>query len=105
MLESRYQRNLIKKLKAIMPNCFIIKNDANYIQGLPDLLILNEDKWGALEVKRSPDAAVQPNQQYYVDLFNEMSFAAFIDPTNEEDVLYDLEQALQPRRKARLPKA
>lgn len=98
MLESRYQRDLIKKLEAMLPNCFIIKNDANYRQGLPDLLILFNDRWAMLEVKRSPNAAVQPNQQYYVELFDHMSFAAFIDPTNEEEVLNALEQSLYSRR-------
>jgi hypothetical protein len=37
-------------------------------------------------------------------LFDDMSFAAFIFPENEEDVLNDLQHALTARRPARFPK-
>lgn len=92
-LESQYQAKLIQKLCHIFPGCFILKNDSGYMQGVPDLLVLFEDKWAMLEVKESPTAAEQPNQRYYVEKLDSMSFAAFIYPENEEDVLYDLQQA------------
>ena len=92
-LESQYQAKLIQKLCQIFPGCFILKNDSGYMQGVPDLLVLFEDKWAMLEVKESPTAAEQPNQRYYVEKLDSMSFAAFIYPENEEDVLYDLQQA------------
>jgi hypothetical protein len=91
--ESQFQGKLIKKLKVIFPGCIVLKNDANYIQGFPDLTVLWKDKWALLECKRESEAHKQPNQQYYIDRGKAMSFAAFICPENEEDVLHDLQQA------------
>ena len=91
--ESQFQAKLIQKLKAMFPGCFVLKNDANYIQGFPDLTVMWKDKWALLECKRESEAHKQPNQQYYIDRGNEMSFARFISPENEEEVLHDLQQA------------
>ena len=66
-LEKIFQSELIKELKALFPGCIILKNDPTYIQGIPDLLILFEDKWAALEVKKSITASHRPNQEF-VDL-------------------------------------
>lgn len=90
MLENKFQAKLIKELKEEFPGCIVMKNDSSYIQGIPDLLILHEDKWAGLEVKKSANAKKQPNQEYYVDKMNEMSFAKFIHPENKEDVLNEL---------------
>lgn len=38
----------------IFPGCIVMKTDPNYIQGIPDLLILWNDKWATLEVKEVP---------------------------------------------------
>lgn len=86
-LESKYQKELIRKLQDIFVGCIVVKNDPNYIQGIPDLLILYKDKWAALECKRNGKASHRPNQDYYVSKMEEMSFAAFIFPENEEFVL------------------
>lgn len=91
--ESLFQAKLIRKLKAIFPGCIILKNDPTYIQGFPDLTILWKDKWALLECKRESEAHKQPNQQYYIDKGMKMSFASFICPENEEEVLNDLQQA------------
>ena len=93
-LERDFQAKLIKELRVIFKGCIIIKNDPNYIQGIPDLLILYNDRWAALEVKKSEHASHRPKQEYYVDLMNEMSFASFIYPENKEEVLYELQQTL-----------
>ena len=93
-LERDFQSKLIKELKVLFKGCVIIKNDPNYIQGIPDLLILYNDRWAALEVKKSRTAHHQPNQEYYVEMMNRMSFAAFIYPENKEDVLYELQQTV-----------
>lgn len=98
MRETRYQSNVIKKLKDLFPGCIILKNDPSYLQGIPDLVVFYGDKWATLEVKTSKDAPTQPNQPYYVELMNEMSFSAFIYPENEEEVLYALQQAFGNRR-------
>lgn len=92
--EAAYQRQLIVRLQEIFPDCFIIKNDAAVVQGIPDILILWGDRWAMLEVKVSLRAPVQSNQEYYVQMFSDMSFASFICPENEEQVLYDLQSAL-----------
>ena len=91
MLENKFQSNLIKEIKERFPGCIVMKNDSSYIQGIPDLLVLYKDKWGSLEVKKSANAKHQPNQDYYVDKMNEMSFSKFIFPENKDSVLGELE--------------
>lgn len=93
--ENKFQHELIKELKEKFPGCVVLKNDANYIQGIPDLSIFYKDKWATLEVKRSKDANHQPNQDYYVGLMDEMSFSRFIYPENKEEVLSELQQSFQ----------
>lgn len=90
MLENTFQANLIKELKDMFPGCIVMKNDSSYIQGIPDLLVLYNKKWASLEVKKSANAKRQPNQQYYVDKMEEMSFSKFIYPENKDEVLYEL---------------
>lgn len=93
-LERDFQAKLIKEIKNIFPGCIVMKTDPTYIQGLPDLLILNKDKWAALEVKRSEKASKRPNQDYYVNKMDNMSYASFIYPENKEDVLDELRKTL-----------
>lgn len=100
--ESDFQSKLIKELKNIFPGCFVLKNDANYIQGFPDLLILFNEHWGALEVKRGLYEDHQPNQDYYVDTLDDMSFSRFICPENKEQVLHELQQAFSTRGTTRI---
>ena len=87
LLESKFQAELKKEIKQRLPGCIVIKQDASQIQGIPDLLILHKDRWAALEVKAHAKAHRQPNQEYYVDKLDGMSYAAFIHPGNKEDVL------------------
>lgn len=101
MLENKFQANLIKEIKETFPGCIVMKNDSSYIQGIPDLLVLYKDKWASLECKKSANSRKQPNQEYYVGVMDEMSFSRFISPENKEEVLHDLQQALQPRRSSR----
>lgn len=91
MRENEYQSELIKTLKKRFPECIVIKEDASYIQGLPDLIILNNNKWATLEVKKSENEKHRPNQDYYVDKMDSMSFSRFIFPENEKEVLEQLE--------------
>lgn len=92
MLERDYQKKLVKKLKERFPGCYVIKNDAQLKQGIPDLLVLYSDKWVALEVKNSSTAHHQPNQDHNVKRMNDMSYASFIYPENEEAVFKELEE-------------
>lgn len=90
MLENKFKTKLIKDLEKIFPGCFVLHMDANETQGIPDLLILYKNKWAALEGKKSATASARPNQPYYVDLMNRMSFASFIYPENKNEVLEKL---------------
>lgn len=92
MLENKFQSNLIKTIKKMFPGCIVMKNDSSYIQGIPDLLILFGKKWASLECKKTLKAKKQPNQEYYVNLMNEMSFARFISPEVKNEVLTDLKE-------------
>lgn len=87
MLESRFQKHLINDIKALYPDCIILKNDANYIQGFPDLLVLYKDKWACFEVKKCKNAHHQPNQDFYISKLSEWSYVTFVYPENEEEVL------------------
>lgn len=101
-VESTYQRKLVKRIEELIPGCFVLRNNPDEVQGIPDLLILFESQWAMLEVKRSVDASVRPNQTYYVDRFNAMSFCAFIYPEIEEEVLSALQSTLDPFWSTRL---
>jgi hypothetical protein len=102
MNERTYQARLIGRIRKRFPECTILKNDPSYIQGIPDILILFRNRWAMLEVKMEAESAQQPNQDYYVGKFNEMSFASFINPSNEEEVLNDLQSAFGLTREARV---
>jgi len=93
--ESDFQKNVIDDIKSRFPNSIVLKNDPNYIQGIPDLLILNDGKWAALECKRNKNSKHQPNQDYYIGMLNEMSYASFIYPENKEEVLDELQQSFR----------
>ena len=96
--ENQFQAKLIKEIKDRLPGAIVTKMDANYIQGIPDLLILFNDRWATLECKKDAKASHRPNQEYYVGVMNEMSYSNFIFPENKEKVLDELERALRTRR-------
>lgn len=103
--ESKFQAGLIKELEQKFPGCIVMKNDANYIQGIPDLLILYKDRWASLECKCGSKASHQPNQDLYVKQMNQMSYSSFIYPENKEKVLDELQQTFKPRRAARISRS
>ena len=94
--EGAFQDELVKDLQKRFPGCYVLKNDPNYIQGIPDLLILYNDRWAMLECKKSKTAKHRPNQDYYIETFNGMSYASFIFPENKEEILNELQQAFRP---------
>ena len=104
MLESSFQRSLVKDIENKFPGSIIIKNDTSHKQGFPDLTILYKNKWAVLECKRSKTAPHQPNQDKYVDILDKMSFSRFVYPENKEEVLDELQQAFKPRRSTRVSK-
>lgn len=89
-LESKFQKELMDQIRKEFPGCVILKNDSSYIQGFPDWTILYKDKWAVLEAKREANAAHQPNQDYYVDKLNGMSYSRFVYPENKEVILNEL---------------
>ena len=102
MLESTFKSKLRKKIENLFPEAIVINLDPNDIPGIPDILILNGNRWAALEGKAYENAPHQPNQDYYVSLLDEMSYSSFIYPENEKEVLYELQQAFSNRRPARV---
>lgn len=103
-LESEFRSRLIEDLHDLFPECIVVINNPNYIQGFPDILILFEDMWAALETKKESNSSHRPNQDYYVDMLNQMSYASFVNPENKERVLDELQQAFRSRRTTRLPR-
>lgn len=96
MRESRYERDLKGKLRDMFPGCYIFKGDSAQYQGIPDILILYGPRWAMLEVKKDEKAGMEPNQEFYVHVFGEMSFASFINPAIEAQVLDELQRTLRP---------
>ena len=88
-LESGFQDSLRYELTQRYPESMIFKMDQ--IQGIPDLLILYKNKYAFLENKKSANAKHQPNQDYYVNKLNNMSFARFVFPENRDRVLEELD--------------
>lgn len=93
-LEARFQREVIERIERRFPGAVILKTDPSYIWSIPDLFVVRNKGWAALETKRTPDSSERPNQGYYVNLFNDMSYGSFVNPNNIRRVLYDLERTL-----------
>lgn len=102
--ESEFQKHLISKIKERFEGAMVLKNDCTYKQGIPDLTVLYKDHWAALECKQHEKASHRPNQDYYISKMNEMSFARFISPENEEDILNEMDEAFKTRRATRISK-
>lgn len=103
--ENEYQAGLIKRLKERYSGAIVLKNDSAYKQGIPDLTVLYKNKWAALECKQRDKSSHRPNQDYYISKMDEMSFARFISPDNEEDVLNEMDEAFKTRRSTRLSRS
>lgn len=91
MRENEFQPEVIKAIYEMFPDCFVMKNDANYRQGFPDLSVFIGPYYILLECKKSRYERHEPNQDYYVDSVNAMGgFARFIYPENKEAVLDEI---------------
>lgn len=98
MKESEFQSKTISRIKREFDGCMVLKNDAGYLQGVPDVLVLYNDRWAALEFKKNTNAPKRPNQDYYIHKMNDMSFAAFVCPENLEEVFYGLQETFRSGR-------
>ena len=96
--ESDFQSELIRELKSRFPGCIVVKNDARYLQGIPDLSVFCGEHWATLEDKQHAKAKHRPNQDRYVEQMNNMSFSRFVYPENMEEVLDEMEQSFQVSR-------
>ena len=93
--ESKFQADLIRDIRSRFPGCIVLKNDPNYLQGVPDLLVLYGRHWASLECKKDSKAPYRPNQEYYIGMMNDMSFSSVIYPENREEVLNELQQSFE----------
>jgi hypothetical protein len=85
---SGYKVKLKAKLRERFPGIEIRDQDPNYFhQGIPDLELLYNGRWAMLEVKAAHNSKRQPNQKEWIEYYNNLGFAAFIHPENEEEVL------------------
>ena len=98
-LESKFQKDLMDEIKVRYPGCVTLKNDSSYIQGFPDWTILYKDRWAVLETKKEKSAKKQPNQEYYVEKLDSMSFSRFVYPENKDEVLEDLDVIFKRKRR------
>lgn len=96
-LESKFQKSVINELMTKYPGAIVLKNDANYIQGFPDLLFLYNEFWGALETKPSPNAPRRTNQLHWINTCNIMSFGSLVFPENLSKVLESIELEISSR--------
>ena len=86
--ESNFEKRLIKEIKQLFPGAIVSK--LRDTQGIPDRLILYGSKWAALEIKRELGASHRPNQDWYVEKMDQMSFSRFVYPENKDEVLQAL---------------
>ena len=93
MRESDFQKTLIIRIEQQWPDAIVLKNDSSHVQGIPDLVIFYRNKYAMLEVKKAPNASLQSNQDYYIDLFTKWGvFAAFVYPENVEYIFDGLKR-------------
>lgn len=104
-LERDYQLGLIERIEEMFPGAHVLRNNPRFFQGVPDLSVFYRDRWGMLEVKREEKSERQPNQTYWAEVFNSMSFCAVTYPENEREVLHALEQSLKSGRSTRRPQS
>lgn len=92
MLENKFKTKLCNYLSKTYPGCIITHNDPTETQGIPDITVLYGKKWIMLEGKKTGTASHRANQDYYVEHANKMSFARFIYPENEKEVLNEIDE-------------
>lgn len=99
VLESQFQHKLIRQLNDIFPGCVVLKNDPKCKKNIPDLVVFYKGHYAFLEVKRSRHefdiSKKDPgrlNQEYWIDKFNDWSYASFVYPENVDQVLGELKE-------------
>ncbi len=99
--ETNFEKKVIEKLMRWYPDAIVLKIHPGLNPGFPDRLALIGSSWLAFEVKRSIDSAKRPNQDYYIDLLNQMSAASFVYPENQERFFDEVQRTFQFIRPSR----
>lgn len=93
--EGTFQDSFINDVMSLYPEAIVLKNDANYLQGFPDLTILTSRGTVIAEVKKSANEKYQPNQEHYLAYMRAMGYPAFtVHPENREEILHAIQQSL-----------
>lgn len=105
MKETFFERKLVEEIKDLYPGAIILKTDPSYINGFPDRLTLLGNTWFAFETKKGINSRHRPNQDYYISLLNNMSYARFVFPENREDFLNEILATFRSSRSSRLSRS
>lgn len=90
MLESKFKTRLRNRIEKEFPGAIVMHTNPVERRGAPDLVVLYKDKWVALEGKQESKSSHRPLQDYRVEEWNKLSFARFVEPSNEQDVIDDM---------------
>ena len=98
--EGNFKKKLIKDIKKEFPGCIVTKLEADYCNGIPDILILHKDKWATLEAKKNKGEVTKERenklaQDHYVAKMNSMGYSSYVYPENKEEVLNELKVHFQ----------
>lgn len=99
-LESRFQSSVKHELETKYPGCIVRKNPPGQENGFPDLVMYYGPIWAMFECKREKDARKRPNQKWWVERLDEMSFARLIFPENRERVMGELDEFIRGQSRA-----
>ena len=90
MLESKFEKDFCARVREELGRnrCHTLKLTVS--KGIPDRLILFNDRYAMLEFKRDANAKVQPGQPGWVRHLDNIAFARFVYPDNGEQVYKEL---------------
>lgn len=96
-LESKFQSSVKHELEKRYPGCLVRKNPPGQENGFPDLVMYYGPVWAMFECKREKKAAHRPNQDWWIERLDQMSFARLIFPENREEVMAALDEFVNGR--------
>lgn len=92
-LESETERNFKQDMNRRLPGGWWVKGNSQMQQGIPDQTFYYGPRWAMFEFKRAENSDLQENQDWFIDMFNEMSYARFVSPENYNEVLDEVQEA------------
>lgn len=93
-IESNLQSNIRQYLRGKGCYVIVLRGGPGVPDGCSDIIFLLEGFWGAIEVKKDPQAKYQPLQEETLEKFDDWSWARRVDPTNWPLVREELERML-----------